>query len=405
MICIFATFLCGAFCDEAVETKQKLTVSKIKVYLDDNELTEENDGRIKRETILSFTSLKTDKEFSEAVLDREIRQTELRLMNSGLFYNAKVEKMASRKNPGTYIIYITVTTGFLKRYGGGGIYAVFGDAALNGNRDQLLWFIGYNKNGLNYQNYNTFGKPFVFGGDLTTDVPCSLVEKTGAGVNAKLTLGGMITPDFRLCVDTAAGFNFGNLAFNENLTISPYFCGTKFITQNLFWTSEIRCNIYPLLEWNKYCDAAFTVNYKPFRKLTIAALAAGGYSFGDSGNQIRLYRSEENLTANVGLANREIRSGYTPEELTVNNYVMATLEIRYRAFEFSLPPCFPTNMQPYVFADAAYTDFTGSKKVMDAFGTGLYWNFDCPVFVTFNFSYGYNHEGKGRFSFACMSSF
>ena len=41
----------------------------------------------------------------------------------------------------------------------------------------------------------------------------------------------------------------------------------------------------------------------------------------------------------------------------------------------------------------------------DAYGAGLLISFDCPVFAYFNFSYGVNHQGKGRFVFAAMQSF
>lgn len=419
MILIFTTIFASAFCSGI----EKITISKIKVYLDENELstetnfTEESQSpKIKLETILSFTKLCADKQFSQSALDREIKQTELRLLNSGLFYTAKVEKMESRKNPGTYIVYITVTTGFLKRYGGGAIYAVLGDVALKGNRDQRLWFIGANKNGISYLNENSFGKPVILGGDFFTDAPLTFFPNTenitgtstGPNIMGKATFGGMITPDFRLCVDTGASFSFKVLEINKNFVISPYISETKYIVDNFFWTFEGRVNLFPLQNWGTYIDAAITCNYTPFKNFTIAAFAAGGYSFGDFENHIKLYRNTETLYCNLGLANKEIRSGYDFSDLSVSNYIMATLELRYKVLQFTIPPCFPCNLQPYVFADVAYADFvnqSGTGKLLDAYGAGLYLNFDCPVFVTFNFSYGFNHDGKGRFCFAVMQSF
>ena len=145
---------------------EKVTVSKVRVFLDDQELLCDEDsiaeGKIKLSTILSYTQLKTEKEYSLEKLEKEIEQTKLRLLNSGLFYNATVEKMKSRKNPGTYIIYINVTTGFLQRFGGGGIYAVFGNAGLHGNREQLLWFLGWNKNGASYKYEHAFNSPLIY---------------------------------------------------------------------------------------------------------------------------------------------------------------------------------------------------------------------------------------------------
>lgn len=418
MVCMLAFIWAGViYADGAAETKnaaadskQKYSISKVKVFLDDQELTEENadDGRIKLSTIMSYTTLKTGKEFTISAMEKEITQTELRLMNSGLFYTAKVEKMTSRKNPGTYVIYITVTTGFLKRYGGGGIYAILGQAALGGNRDQLFWFAGWNRNGLCYLNENSFGLPVILGADLFTDVPAGFRKRIGPNVDGKAKLGWLITPDFRICVDVAAGFNWKELALTKELTVSPYLSETKLISQNLFYTTEVRFNYFPLQNWNHYFDTAFTVNYTPQEKLTIAVLAAGGYAPGNWGDQIKLYRDSGNLAENVGMTCKEIRSGYTTEELTVKGYLMATAELRWNAGNFMIPPCFPAHVRPYLFGDVALVEHevNGTKpELLDAYGAGLYLVFDCPVFVTFNFSYGVNHEGKGRFCFAVMQSF
>lgn len=402
LICITALLTAAAFCTESRTPAEKFPVSKVKVFLDDEELTLENDGLlpIRLSAILSYTKLQAGKSFTEKALLKEIEQTELRLLNSGLFYNAKVEKLASRKNPGTYVIYITVTTGFLKRYGGGGIYAVFGKAAVNKNRSQILWFAGWNKNGASYLNENTFGKPVILGADLFTDIPSCFAEKEGANVFAKATAGWLVTPDLRICTDVTTSFNFSQHSFNDSICVSPYLSETKYVKQNLLWTFETRFNFFPEDLWNFNIDSAFTLNYTPVKPLTFALLTAAGYSTENCSNRIRLYRSDRNNAYNLGLANKEVRSGYSNEELSVSRYVMSTTEIRWNAFSFMIPPCFPCRIVPYVFADAAY-----SGKILDAYGIGVYLNFDSPVFATFNFSYGINHNGKGRFSFAAMQSF
>lgn len=412
MVCMisFLTFCC--LFGQAQKENEKKVISKIKVYLDDEELTLENadDGKIKLSTILSFTKFKTGKAFSESALEKEITQTELRLIKSGLFYNVKVDKMASRKNPGTYVIYITVTTGFLKRFGGGGIYAQFGRVALDGNRNQLMGFAGWNKNGASFIDDNCLGVPFVLGGGLFTNMPDAFIDSKGIRLNGNLTLGAMLTPEIRLCVDTYAGFLFKDSAVSKSLVLSPYISETKYVSSKFFWTSEVRVNLNPLLDWSANVDSAFTVNYTPFKQLTLAGLIAGGYCFGESSDTIVLLRSCEKPSYNLGLCNKEIRSGYSKEQLAVKDYFMTSAEIRWNAVNFSIPPCFPVHLVPYIFTDVAWSQKTAQgnavfNEVLDAYGLGLYLVFDSPVFATFNFSYGFNHEGKGRFCFAAMQSF
>lgn len=404
--------LLGSLSAQNVSKVGKSTISKVKVYLDNEELTSENEdsASFKLSTILSYTKLKAGKSFSSSALDKEITQTELRLINSGLFYTAKVEKMASRKNPGTYIIYITVTTGFLKRYGGGGIYAIIGDAGIDGKRQQVLWFAGLNRNGVSYLNENCFKTPLIFGSDLFTNIPDNFVDKKEALISGKITIGSFITPDLRICIDTAATFNISNKKFEKNFAISPYLSATHFTSEKCFWTSELRFNYFPIASTNNYFDSAFTVNYTPVKQITLAGMACGGYSPQNQSNNISLYRSSDTLSYNLGLSNREIRSGYSKEDLSVRGYLMATGELRWNALSFTVPPCFPAHMVPYIFTDIAAvekidTNGTSSNGIMDAYGAGVYLVFDCPVFATFNFSYGVNQNGKWRFSFAAMQSF
>lgn len=395
--------------------QEKISISKIKVYLDDEEITSESECQIKCSTILSFTKFSVNKEMTLQAVEKEMQQTKMRLMNSGLFYNATVEKMKSRKNPGTYIIYINVTTGFLKRYGGGGIYAVLGKAALHGNRDMLLYHFGWNKNGLSYLNENCFGVPVILGGEFFTDAPQGFFPakmisgNDGVDFSGKGTIGGFITPDLRLCVDVAADFNCSSVAFRNDLAISPYLSQTKLFSEHFFCTSELRFSIFPLDKWNKKYEGAFTFNFTPTPKLTLATLAAGGYSDENLFCGIKLLRGESNLCQNLGLSNREIRSGYSKEDLTVRGYLMTSVEVRWNAVSFMIPPCFPCSIVPYAFADVAYVEkqavIGAENQILDAYGLGFQLNFDCPVFVHFNFSYGFNHFGKGRFSFAVMQSF
>lgn len=405
---IISFCLCILFCAVAFAGGEKTSVSKIKVFLDDVELTGDAEtdfeSGIKLSTILSFTKFSVGKEISEDSLEKEIVQTQLRLLNSGLFYTVSVSKMKSRKNPGTYVIYISVSTGFLKRFGGGGIYGIFGNAGIGGYRQQLLYFAGWNKNGVSYLYEHIGNTPLIAGGDLFTNIPSCFVDKNGVEVFGKATFGSFITPDFRFCVDVNAGFNFETMSFTPELSISPYLASVNFVSERFFWTSELRFNYFPLLNWDEYFEGAFTFNFAPIKQLTLSSLVCGGYASSGYKDKIQLLR-ESSLCYGLGLSNREIRSGYSIDELSVNGYLMGTVEVKWNAFDYTVPPCFPCHLVPYVFADIACVEKKDAVGFRDSYGAGVYLNFDCPVFATFNFSYGINHEGKGRFCFAAMQSF
>lgn len=417
LILFTTTFTCTAlFAGTTPEEDKnlKVIVSKIRVFLDDEELlTEENEksfsGKFNRETILSFTKLAAGKEYSIAKLEQEIKESRIRLLNSGYFYNASVEKLESRKNKGTYIIYINVTTGFLKRYGGGGIFALFGDAGLHGNREQLLWYAGWNKNGLSYLYENVCGTPLILGADLFTDAPYGFTNENGVNINGKATAGFFLTPDLRFCVDCNACFNFNSLAFEKDFTISSYLSQTKYFSEKISATSEFCICEFPFLNWNTTYEGAGTVNYTPVKQITLAALICGGISPDKEPAAINLSRNESGFHHNQGLANRCVRSGYSEKELLSRSYILGTFEIRWNAFSFTVPPCFPCNVIPYAYSDFCATeklcDEKGNISFLDAYGVGLQLNFTSPVFAYFNFSYGFNRFGKGKFCFAAVQSF
>ena len=380
----------------------KIKISKIKVFLDDVELYD----TIKLSTILSYTKLREDKSFTQSSLEKEIKRTKLRLMDSGLFYTAEVESLPSRKNPGTVVIYITVRTGFLLRFGGGGIYGVFGKVALSGNRDSLLGYAGYNKNGISYVNENTFGIPLVLGGAVFTNLPEGLSEKTGIKVEGLQKTGWFITPDLKIGNDT--GLSLGHTA---DIYFSPYLFRT-FYAQKSFATFELRsfnsfsdaggnCNTFSSLE------SSFTVDYSPIPKLTLAGMICGGFVCHSDNKKISLEKNTVTVCDGPGLSNRGVRSGYSLEELNADYYGLCSMEVRFNVLEFKIPPAFPGTIIPFVFTDLAVSHNQGFESIdfLDAYGIGLQINFECPVFAYFNFSYGVNHLGKGKFIFAAMQSF
>lgn len=401
----------------AQSEKQKITVSKIKVFLDDIELTADNSfsSPFDLQTILSFTKLKADKQMDLTSFEKEVQETQLRLLNSGYFYTAKVEIIPPRKNPEKRSVIISVTTGFLQRFGGGGIYAVYGRVGLMGNRTSLIGFAGYNHNGIIFQNENCFNTPIIFCASLATNAPASLIEKKDTNLSANLKAGSFITPDLRFCVDICSNFILGDAASfisfdRKDFCLSPYLFLEKYFSNQIYFTNETRSYWNPLFAENSSINEKFmmedvqTINWRIGNKLTIAELTAFGTNFGNNSAETMnfdLSVAHSSISDYSGLNNRAIRSGYGEQELQFEKYLLFSGEVRFQAANFTIPPIFPCEIVPFLYTDVAIT----KKGEFDAFGVGVQLNFACPIFAYFNFMYGFNHLGKGKFFFTAKKSF
>lgn len=400
---IFVLFSVGAlFGDEAdgilkpaqASAPARMFISKVKVFLDEEELTQDSpaNGKIKYSTILSYTKFRENKKFTKKDFEKEAETTRLRLMNSGLFYSVQVEIRESRKNPGSMVVYITVRTGFLLRFGGGNAYGLFGKAALGGRRNLLAGYLGYNKSGVNYVDENAFGLPLILGAGAFTNVAQSLVQKELLAFDTFFKAGFFATPDISLGADVEALINI-QAGASTDFTLSPFFCHTALFSEALKMKTEIRqFNFFGREERGNSLEAAINIEYIPLKQITLAGLLGGGLVICDT---------------KINLTDQKIRSGYTAQDLTTDCYGLFSAEFRWNALSFNMPPCFPVDIIPYLFTDLALAQEYSDKSIrlLDAYGLGLAINFDCPVFAYFNFSYGINHQGKGKFVFAAMQNF
>lgn len=408
-VLLFILFQVAAFC-EPLSNHEKITVSKIRVYLNDEEIFEttsdsNQSNAIKYETILSFTSIRPGQHFSINHLKREAQQTEYRLMNSGLFYNAKVEIRESRKEPGNYIVYITVTKGFLMRFGGGSIYGAVGKAGIGGNKNQLMGYFGWNLFGGSYINENSFNLPLILGGELFTNAPAGFLPDRTLTVSGKLKTGAFITPDLKICADTYALINLEK-GCTEDFIISPFVSLKKYISQKYTIFSELRAYYVPLLDNGTAVEGIMSQNYSPVKFFTIAGFLAAGSDIHNYAPGFNLNPAGAFLSDTPALSNRGIRAGYSESELQVGKYAMATLELRFNIPEFTIPPFIPCQLVPYVFSDFAWATTRDSEnRILDGFGAGIQVNLTCPIFAYFNFAYGVNHSGKGKFIFVAKQSF
>ncbi len=379
---------------ESAPASAEMPVSKIKVFLDDEEITQDSPAKqnIRYSTILSYTKFRENKKFTKKAFEKEAETTRLRLMDSGLFYSAQVETRESKKNPGTMVVYITVRTGFLLRFGGGNAYGLFGKAALGGRRNLLAGYLGYNKSGASYIDENAFGLPLILGAGAFTNVAQSLVQKEPLAFDTSFKAGFFITPDISMGADVQALISTQD-GTSADFTLSPFFCHTALFSESLTMKTEIRqFNFLGREEPGSSLEASVNLEYTSIKQITLAGLLNGG---------VVIRNTKINLT------DQKIRSGYSEEELTTDSYGLFSAEFRWNALSFNMPPCFPVDIIPYLFTDLALTQEYSEKEIrlLDAYGLGFAINFDCPVFAYFNFSYGINHQGKGKFVFAAMQNF
>lgn len=363
-----------------VSESAKIKIAKVKIFLDDVELSCECESftkckacethSIKKSTILSFTKFRAQKKFSQKQIQHEIVQTKNRLIQSKLFYFAQVDSMESKKNPGSVIIFISVRTGFLMRFGGGNAYGYIGKASLGGNRNLLLGYIGYNKNGISFLDENAFGLPLILGASFFTDVPSCFVNQSGIKLELATKTGVHINPDLKLGFDSDVNFCFNKNSsriFFVDAIFSPYISQTNYLSEKLTLSSELRFYSYFSNQYERFknyenhFEGALSVSYNINPKLTIAGLLSGGSILPlQTGEENFSAFSKINLQGNGGalcdelsLANRGMRSGYSSSELNPSSYILGTLEFRWNALRFVIPPFFPCQLVPYLFTDVA----------------------------------------------------
>lgn len=413
VLLILAACILPSFAQESKGISDRITISKIKVFLDNTELSEnpeeEEMGKIKRSTILSFTNLKSEKIVSLDYLEKEIKETELRLKDSGLFYNVSVEIIPPRKFPEKRSIIINVTTGFHTRFGGGNAYGVIGKVGLGGGRNQLLGYLGWNRNGVSFIDENSFGLPLILGGRVYADFPAGLFsESKTVSFDEQLTIGWLLTADLRFCLDTKIRVNTRNGFVNEEYLYSPYLYFHHFFKSNLSGNIEVRTYHKPFAAPDFFSgEICGTVNYAPLQKLILAVMVSGGLQIGNnSENKNVLAHNLEinhNSVSDNSLGKRALRSGYESRELVLKNYVATSLEVRWQAMDLVFGKIVPCRILPFIFTDFAYGESFENPdrawKFFDAYGGGIQILFDNPVFAYFNFAYGLNHEGRGKFCF------
>jgi hypothetical protein len=160
---------------------------------------------------------------------------------------------------------------------------------------------------------------------------------------------------------------------------------------------KTRAFLFPIIRMAKYEGNMYT-HIGITEKITLAVNGGGGLSFDDLPQNalFELYYVED----------RSIRSGYSLVELTAPQYLFGSAELRFDFVTFNVAHTVDCTVQGYIFSDVALLDDGDiQKNFVDAYGGGFRVLFDNPVFAYFTFAYGFNHEGRGRFSFCATAGF
>ena len=171
----------------------------------------ETPARLKPQTVASFLALRPGRLYIAADLESRCRDAEIRLMESGLFYAAQAVVLPSKKGYAGRTILVSLTSGFLWRFGGGASFGSFGYSALSGERLSLRGYAGWNRNGAEILHENAAGLPILAGVAVSLYAPgewSGMLAATGlpAGqpsAEAFATLGYSPAPDYQIGVGAA----------------------------------------------------------------------------------------------------------------------------------------------------------------------------------------------------------
>jgi hypothetical protein len=401
-------------------------VSNVRLFIDDAEYewtrsglvrtTDDETGgdeaaiTLKPETIVSFLSFHPEQRSTIGRLEQRCIDSEKRLQDSGYVYEVSILIIPPRRNPEERTVVVEARSGYVWRYGGGNAWGMVGKEGLRGERAAVWGYFGWNRNGLTYLHSRVGGLPLALGGQFYYYGPGDYTSKRFDGIENRFeciaTAGWHIVPDLFTGIDIGeSGFGFSDRGL---FSVQPFVSYQKYLNFGTHSSAGANARVfwYPLMGMSNYEGSIYT-HIGITKKLTLAVTGGGGYS---GPYQPRGFdnRPQKTLFELYYAEDRSIRSGYTPDELTAPHYLFGSAEFRFNIVTFNIAHTVDCTIQGYSFSDlGGIYDAGGAsqKNFVDAYGGGVRVLFDNPVFAYFTFAYGFNHEGKGRFSFCATAGF
>jgi hypothetical protein len=169
-------------------------------------------GSLLPETVISFFGFRPGQALTPGELASRCREAEQRLQKSGYTYEASGLVLPNQKDANVWTVLVSVTTGFLWRFGGGNAFGVGGKEGPGGKRASIRVYAVWNRNGVRFMDSGVGLLPLVIGGRLDFYGPGRYAGKqslTGSvffaenhPLDAGVTAGWLCTPDLLCGIDT-----------------------------------------------------------------------------------------------------------------------------------------------------------------------------------------------------------
>lgn len=293
-------------------------------------------GETSPEFLQAFISIQPGDELTLEKLDRVIESATLRLKESNLFYSISISIIPPRKYPNKRTILISVTDGFVYRFGGGKSYGFFGSYNFMGMGDQFTLFGGLNKVALNYKSSPRLNR-FRWGSFNEYNPEESQFE-------THQYVGYQPHPD---------------LWFSS---------GLKWDTEE-FWRVSLK----------EYFKKSWYVGGDTLLALKI-------------NNELLLWEDSE-LLSDLSLSSSFSNNLEFYNKVFYNSKFYGVSKLYYNYPRLIFPPMFNIQISNFIFINAQLSQ----NRVDDLYGIGLRIYFDVPIFTTFTFTYGWRITGEGVF--------
>lgn len=404
-------FLAAALCS-AADSADTVTIRSIKIQIGNSkyviksaeDILQKSGDFIKVETIMSYSTLAPGRKIKLDSLELEVSLFKQRLEASGLFFNPEVYIVPPRLDPAKRTIVVKVRKGVLSRFGGGLLFAYWGERGTGGRRNSLDLSAGANFNEAAYREENLFNAGIMAGAGITYEN--SLFNESFPAVFHDLKVDARIgfrpVPDLLLFASggyRCISYSEQDLDILDGITVNDSYSYFKL-------SPGIQYDIYTDFGLSAGISSSFSLIFDQQIKAVLNAGANISFSAGPLGLRENVKYSH----AYSGLPFPEKASIYpgfrSPAgfaEGTDDSILSSESRISMDLFSVVLFSIFPVSFNIFGFFDIASLSPGGSEflfeRTFTAFGPGAGIYFESPVFLHIDFSFGWNSLYQYKFNF------
>lgn len=373
--------------------------------------------------LLAWYGLRPGDSWRVGRLEACLERFRLALEDSCLFYAVQAYVIPPQKDPARRTLFISVTSGFSTRFGGGGVWGMFGDDNADGAWLNYRLFAGYTlvgasigqglpgisswywRTGLSYGNNGLdVGPAGVFRHDGRIDGLVGITSwpfEVQLGVQSEVHrhMDGLVMGE--VTVSPAVGVSDRMVAEGWNLS------GAVRLGGDIAWLLPER---FLADRWTGRLVGK--VGYSGF---VLALQGSAGII-----PWCAVDRFQFDMVENP---DHGIRAAWSSDEYTFNHYLMLNNELRWRAATFPLLFISSFSIEPFLFLDAAlagtrpvdWGDASGLvaasawDRELFATGVGVRLLLGAPVFTNFSFGVGCspssNADWRWKFVFSTSAGF